>query len=128
MTDSHMITGLRAKYAEISGHILRTREYLDRLTRDLLAIEAALRVVDPDMDAERASLSPVPIEPRAGRGEVSRVVLGYLREMPGATSRDLALRLMADRGLNTGDRRLVRTMVRRVGAVLYQCRKRGLIK
>ncbi len=127
MTDSNMISGLRAKYAEISSHILRTREYLDRLTGDLQAIEAALRVVDPDMDAERASLSPVAIQPRAGRGEVSRTVLGYLREAPDATSRDLALRLMSDRGMNTCDRMLVRTMVRRVGAVLYHCRRKGLI-
>lgn len=60
------------------------------------------------------------------RGEVSRVVLTPLRTAKEPlTTADLAQRVMAERGLNTADKRLVKTMVKRVGACLRDYRRKG---
>lgn len=41
---------------------------------------------------------------------------------------DLAERVMAERGLNTADKRLVKTMVKRVGACLRDHRRKGVVR
>ena len=65
----------------------------------------------------------------AFKGEVSRIVLSALRQSDKPfTTHDLAQHVMAGRGLNTADKRLVRVIGKRVGACLRPHRNRGLVR
>ena len=64
-----------------------------------------------------------------GLGELSRIVLSALRQSDKPlTTHDLAQHVMAERGLNTADKRLVKVIGKRVGACLRHHRNRGLVR
>ena len=44
------------------------------------------------------------------------------------TAQDLARHVMAERGLNTADKRLVRTIGKRVGSSMWHLRNQGLVR
>ena len=65
----------------------------------------------------------------ASRGEMSRTVLSILRQTAEPMStRDIALELLVTRALDSGDRRLLRLMSKRVGVALRHQRDRGLVR
>lgn len=64
----------------------------------------------------------------AYKGEVARIVLGTLRDANRPCStQELTMHVMAERGMNTADKRLVKTVTKRVGACLRHC-NRGLLR
>lgn len=126
MAESLVISGLRAKRDDLARDIAHATAVLRQLTADLDTIENALRVMDPE--AEPARLSLTARRQTAGRGEVVRLVLAALRAAPGPLStREVALAVMAARGMDAADARLVRLMVRRVGMCLAGQRKRSTV-
>jgi hypothetical protein len=59
----------------------------------------------------------------------SRIVLATLRDAKRAcTTQELTMHVMAERGVNTADKRLVKTVGKRVGACLRHHRTKGLIQ
>ena len=52
----------------------------------------------------------------------------HLRVGRPLTTHDLAKHVMAERGLNTADTRLVRTIGKRVGSSMRYLRERGLVR
>jgi hypothetical protein len=46
-TDSHCLSGLVAKRAELAGEIGLAEERLDQLRADILHLDAAIRIIDP---------------------------------------------------------------------------------
>lgn len=128
MTQSHVLSGLITKRAELSGQV----ETLQREIRELVVaidhIDATIRVFDPaaDLDDIKPKLPP---RHSAFRGEVTRLVLNALRksDKPLPVS-DLTLTVLAGRGLTSDDKPFARVMSRRVGACLRNLRKKGLIE
>jgi hypothetical protein len=129
MTHEHTISGLVTKRAEIAGKLEHHQAITRQLFIDLDAIDQAIRMFAPDMELSEIKPKPMPPRHAAYKGEVARVVLGTLREAKRACStQELTMHVMAERGMNTADKRLVKTVSNRVGACLRHHRRKGLIK
>jgi hypothetical protein len=129
MTDSHTISGLLKKRAEIAGKIEHVHRDLNDLIADLDYIDNAIRIVDPDCDISLTKTKPYP--PRMGsfRGEMARFVLGHLRQAKDpSTSLEIAYAVMEGRGLDINDERAVIVIRKRVGACLSKYKRKGIIK
>lgn len=115
----NLLNGLVAKRAQIAGQIEANQEELRKLINDLDAVEATIRVFDPNVDLNEVYPRPVPPRHAAFKGEVTRIVFKALREAEEPlTSRQIALVLMRERGLNTENPELRVLMTTRVGACL----------
>jgi hypothetical protein len=100
-----------------------------QLLIDLDAVDQALRLFNPDIELEMIKPKPLPPRHAAYKGEVARIVLGTLRDAKRAcTTMELTMHVMAERGMNTADKNLVKTVGRRVGACLRHHRTRHLIR
>lgn len=130
MPESHVISALASKRAELSGEIERTHQHLSKLIAELENLDATLLLFDPDYPIE--TIKPKAFRPRddwSNRGEMTRVVLGILRQAAEPlTTRDIALQLITDRALDTSDMRLLRLMSKRVGVALRRQRMEGVVK
>jgi hypothetical protein len=58
MTETHVVSALRAKRAEISGHIHELEKKIGRLRASLLHVDASLRLFSPGADPDAAAYSP----------------------------------------------------------------------
>jgi hypothetical protein len=128
MKNEHVLSGLIAKRAELSGKI----EIMQREMRELVAaighVDAAIRLFDPNVDLE--DIKPkLPPRFQAFKGEVSRLLLNALREAkrPLPVS-DLTLLVAAGRAINPDDKPFMRILSKRVGACLRNLRKKGLVE
>ena len=111
MAEPHVVTALVAKRAEIAGRIEQAQTEPRQLVIDLDNLDAALRLFVPDIEPEDIKPKPFPPRNAAFRGEVSRIILEALRNSQRPlTTKELAQHLMAQRGLNTADKKLVRVM------------------
>ena len=129
MAEPHVVTALIRKRAEIAGRIEHTQTALRQFIIDLDNLDATIRLFKPDIDLEEIQPKPFPPRHAAFKGEVSRVVFETLRQSNGPmTAQQLAQRLMAARGLNTADKRLVRTIGKRVGSCLRHHRAKGTLR
>ncbi|MBK8209655.1 MAG: hypothetical protein IPK78_06425 [Rhodospirillales bacterium] len=122
------VSGLIRKRKEIAGQIEDAQLRLRQAIIDLDNIDATIRLFRPDIDLEEIRPSPLPPRHSAYKGEMSRIILGALRDSGRAmTSKEIAFHVMAERGLNVHDKRLVRIIQQRVGASLKHWRERGIL-
>ena len=127
MTD--IVAVLVKRRAELSGEADTLRTRLTQITTDLSHLDAVIRQFDPEHDI--ASIrSKRPRNPdAAGRGEMSRYVLGVLREAKGPLSTvEVAQRFMSDREIDADDRRAVRLATKRVGMTLSHQKVKGTVR
>jgi len=126
MTD-YMVTGLMAKRAMIAGDLERTHAHLRQLVDDLAHLDAALRIVAPDVEVE--AIRPKAFRPPADwskRGQMSRLVLSILRQSrEPLTTREIAAQMLLERAMDAEDVKMLRTMTKRVAAALREQRERG---
>lgn len=126
--NENLVSGLLRKRAELAGMIQGKQIELRQLIIDIDNVDATIRIFRPDIDLEAVKPKPLPPRHTAFKGEMSMLVLGALRQSKVAlTTKDLTLRVMSDRGLNTADKRLVQTIGKRVGACLKHYRNHGLL-
>lgn len=114
------------KRAEIAGKIEHTQVALKELVCDLDAVDATIRLFDPDADL--GMIRPKPVAPRfqTFRGEMNRFVLGSLRTATAPiTSIEVALKVCEARGINPTDNRAVIIIRKRVSACLWKLGERG---
>ena len=129
MTNENVVSGLIRKRAEIAGQIEHLQDRLRQHVIDLDNLDATIHLFDPDIELGAVKPKPIPPRHQAFRGEVTRIVLTALRNAKKPlTTRDIAQRVMAERGLDTSNERLLRLMARRTGACLRDHRKRGLVR
>lgn len=127
MAEPHVLTGLIAKRAEIAGQIEHTQDKLRQLVIDLDHIDAAIHIFDPSIELEEIKARPVPPRHQAFKGEVTRIVLTALRNAKRPlTTAEIAQRVMAERGLDTANVRLLKTMQKRTGACLRHWEHKGV--
>ncbi len=117
------------KRAELAGQIEHAQMTLHQLIIDLDNLDATIRLFKPDIDLEEIRPQPVPPRHSAFKGEISRLVMDTLRQSRNPlTTRDLAQHVMAGRGLNTADKRLLKLVGKRVGACLRHQRAKGTMR
>ena len=129
MENDNVVSGLIRKRKEIAGKIEDAQIVLRQLIIDLDNLDAAIRLFRPDIDLEEIRPSPLPPRNSAFKGEMARIILGALRNAGRPMhSRELTHYVMAERGLNVADKRLVRTIQKRIGACLKHYKHRGTLK
>lgn len=125
MTD-YMVTGLVKRRAALAGEMLRTQEALSQMARDLETLDAAIKLVAPDLDIPAIAPKMVkPPEDWSKRGEMSRQVFGIMRAAnKPLTSREIAAQMIVQRGL-AATPKLLNLMTRRVAGCLRDKRDAG---
>jgi hypothetical protein len=127
MAEPHVVTGLIAKRAELAGKIEHLQDELRQLVIDLDNVDATIHIFDPSIELEDIRTRPVPPKHHAFRGEITRIVLAALKNAKKPlTTAEVAQRVMAERGLDTANARLMKTMSKRTGACLRHWRERGV--
>ncbi len=130
MTDTHVVSALKAKRIQVASLIESLQGQIRQATIDLDHVEASLRLFDPDVDL--AALSPRKVAPVLydHKGDTGRVILDTLREtMRPLSTAQVCEAIMKARNLDTNDRALCRMMMKRTTANLKHWQaKRGLIR
>lgn len=128
MTDP-VLASLVIRRAELTGKIHTTQGELQQMHADLASLDSVIKQINPDyqLDAIRPRYRRAPA---AGEfGSISRTVLDHLRRVGKPQSaKDLAGRIIAERGLNTGDPKLRRAMNKRVDMALRYQRTNGMVR
>ena len=128
MAETHVISALVKRRAELTGEIEFTQQHIKQLVADLEALDNTIKLFDADYRVE--AIKPKGFRPPsewANRGEMSRLVLDILRQAAEPlTTQDIARELIVSRGLDSGDQKLLRKMTKRVGVALRVQRDNGL--
>ena len=129
MAESHVVSALVNKRAEIAGMFTRTEQQLGQFRADLVHLDATIRLFAPEMEpktipAKRIRQSDLWFE----QGELSRRVLDALRRA-GEPIRapDLVRAVMIDKGLDPADRPSFVRVQWKVRDTLNRLNKRGLL-
>lgn len=121
--------GLIRKRASLVAEIQALQQQTAQKVADLRALETTLRLFDPDVDLEGLPSSRIPPAYAAFRGEMARFFLGQLRHAPdGMTTHELALAIMADRAMDSTDKRALRLIQKRTGHSLLKLRQNGHVR
>lgn len=129
MAEPHVVTALVKKRADISGEIETLHDRIASLVQDLEAIDRSLHVFAPHIETQSIASRFRPPENWSKRGEMTRIVLGILRlAKEPLTTRDVAARLISERGLDPDEPKLLRLMAKRVGVALRRQREGGVVK
>ena len=128
MEHEHVINGLLRRRQEIADALELAQGRVRQLVLDIDALDATIRLFQPEIEIGVVRVRPTPRRHQAMRGENSRILLGILREADGPIgTRDLVLRIMALRGLNAADKGMYEAMRGRVGASLRGLKGRGSV-
>ena len=120
------VAGLTEKHAELTKLRALYEAKIKRITVDIDHLDAAMRLFQPDPDAERLATDIT--KHKVKKGSVMRFVMAQLREADGPlTSRQITEAWCAERGLVADDATYA-TLRKRIGACLKSCESRGLIK
>lgn len=130
MAEPHIVTALRAKRAEIGGHVHDLERKLARHRAALANIDATIRLFAPE-------LNPDTILPKRSyrrtryfaKGELSRRVLDTLRKADGKplATAAIAAAIMADKGFPVDEGPLSASVADMAITVLRRLAKRGAV-
>ena len=124
----NLIAGLMVKRAQIAGLVDALQDQLRAAMIDLDHVDCTVLLFDPDADLSEIKPKPLPPRHHAFKGQVTRAILVMLRESPEPLDvTEITRRLMEERELNLSDKRLTKTMRKRIGAALRASRERGLL-
>jgi len=128
MTD-HVFPTLVKRRAELAGDLDKLQGQIQQLHADLASLEAVIRQFDPDYRLDTIRPKYRRAATAAEHGSISRTVLDLLRRADGPLSaKAMAQKLIAERGLNAGDRALARSMAKRVDMALRYQRTNGMVR
>jgi len=128
MQNPNTVSTLKSKRGEIAGRVDALQDQLRQALIDLDHIDCTILLFDPDAELDEIKTKPMPPRHHAFKGQVTRSILDMLRKsrasLDGLT---ITLRLMEERQLNQSDKKLVKTIQKRVGAALRNLRDRGMV-
>ena len=128
MENEHVINGLMRRRQEIADALEAAQGKVRQLVLDIDAVDAVIRLFQPDAAIGVVRVRPTPRRHQAIRGESSRLILRMLGEAgERMATRDILLRVMEARGLNASDRDMYEAMRHRVSASLRGLRDRGKV-
>jgi len=129
MQRPNAVSALKSKRGEIAGRVDALQDQLRQALIDLDHVDCTILLFDPDAELDEIKTKPMPPRHHAFKGQVTRSILTMLRKSPAALDGlTITLRLMEERELNQSDKKLVKTIQKRVGAALRNMRDRGLVK
>ena len=130
MGNSFVISGLRAKRARLAGEIIQAQEIVASRTKELLAIDAVIRLFTPDTDPDMIA----PIRPST-RGlffqykELGRLCLDALRAAGKPVRLDqIAAHIILAKGLPEDDRHVRRHVTDTARASLLRQVRKGRVR
>lgn len=127
MERPNAVAALKEKRGEIAGLVDALQDQLRQALIDLDHVDCTILLFDPDAELDEIKPKPMPPRHHAFKGQVTRAILDMLRKSPTPLDgSEITRRLMHDRELNLADKRLVKTIQKRVGAALRTARERGL--
>lgn len=128
VSNHHTLSGLIRKRQEVAAELDAAQSRVRQLVMDIDAVDATIRLFQPDINLDAVKVRPTPRRHEAHRGDTSRLILSLLREAGEPLShREITQRVMTARGLNLADRALCQTLRDRVGASLRGMRERGTL-
>src|ERR1700686_2763945 len=105
MTNSHVVSALRTKRAEISGHIHDLEKRIARQRANLANLDATIKLFSPGANPD--AIPPKRVYRRTryfAHNELSRLTQDALRTAPGPlTSAEIAAAVMQAKEIPTGD-------------------------
>jgi len=130
MPEPHVVTALRAKRAEISGHVHDLERKLARHRASLAAIDATMRLYAPSLDPD--TIPPKRTYRRTryfAKGELSRLVVSALRLANGKpmTTAAITSAIVAEKGFPIGEGALSEAVTDMVLTVLRRLSKRETV-
>lgn len=130
MTDTHVVSALKEKRIQVASQIESLQGQLRRAVIDLDHVEAALLLFDPDVDLSALPARKVAPVSYDTKGDTGRIILETLRTATKPlTTAQVCEAVMIARRLDTNDKALCRTMMRRTNANLkHWAKRRGLIR
>src|ERR1700720_800960 len=127
MTNSHVVSALRIKRAEISGHIHDLEKRIARQRTNLANLDASIRLFSPGTNPD--AIPPKRAYRRTryfARNELSRLTQDVLRTASGPlTSAEIAAAVMQAKGMSPGDAAFKEIVAARALTVLRRLTKRG---
>ena len=128
MAETHVLSALLAKRADLTGQIDHHHMQMRNLIVQLDSLDATIRMFNPDIDLQMVRPRPLPPRNAAFQGEVTRAILDKLRrtQRPMST-REMTLAVMEARSLDNADANLLRLVGKRVNAALRHQRNRGIL-
>src|SRR3954468_12930586 len=105
---------LHDKRAELAGEIIQLEKRAREMRADLAHVEATIRILRPGIELSTVVPRRVEFRPRYfKRGELTRLVLDFMREHAGQTVAvaDIMPRAAGDRNLTPADYRRVEIVV-----------------
>ena len=126
MAEIRTVTTLRSKRAEILASISLYEKRLAQARADLAHVTACITIFEASGDGEDVS-SYVDTHRLFRRGEIVLLCKEALASGP-KTTKELALHVMAAKGLDTGDKVLAHAMAQRMIHALRQQWRRGLLQ
>lgn len=128
MERPNAISALKDKRGEIAGRVDALQDQLRQALIDLDHVDSTILLFDPDAVLDEIKAKPMPPRHHAFKGQVTRSILDMLRKSASPMdSLSITRMLMEERELNLADKRLVKTIQKRVGAALRNMRDRGLV-
>jgi len=130
MSEPHVVSALRAKRAEISGHVADLERKLARHRASLANLDATIRLFAPSLDPD--SIPPKRTYRRTryfAKGELSRRVLSVLRQSDGQpmTTAAITRAIMADKGFPIDEGALSAAITEMAITILRRLSKRGTV-
>lgn len=125
MAEIRTVTTLRSKRSEILASITLYEKRLAQARADLAHVTACIAIFEASGDKEEAS-SYVDTHRLFARGEIIALCKQALASGP-KTTKELALYVMAAKGLDVGDKVLAHAMAQRMIHALRMQGKRGLL-
>ncbi|WAJ28479.1 hypothetical protein [Antarcticirhabdus aurantiaca] len=127
-TTDHTVSGLLRKRADLFNEATRLRDRIAEIKNDIEALDRTMRTFGYIGDLDAA----MPRQKRQvmfGAGELSRSILRELRDADGPmTTREIAQSIVALRGDDARDRRLVTEISNRVSKALRSHREAGRVR
>ena len=129
MTNSHVISALRLKRAEISGHIHDLEKRIARQRANLANLDGTIKLFSPGTNPETIPAKrPYRRTRYFAHNELSRLTQDALRTASGPlTSAGIAAAVMQAKGMPPGDAAFREIVAERVLTVLRRLAKRGAV-
>jgi hypothetical protein len=127
MTNSHIVSALRLKRAEISGYIHDLEKRIARQRANLANLDATIKLFSPDTNPDAIPAKRAYRRTRYfARNELSRLTQDALRTASGPlTSAEIAAAVMQAKGMPPEDAEFKEIVATRALTVLRRLAKRG---
>ena len=130
MSESHVISALRAKRAEVSGYIRELESKINRQRANLAHIDATIKIFSPATDPNAIPAKRTYRRSRYfAKGEISRAIFNALRKANGQLIKASIIvdGLIATKGFQPDDTALIASITERVLVVLRRLAKQGVV-